>query len=333
MGIIHIPSTHSGDGNTVLGWHQSPTIQGHDQPEMQAGGALPSTRAIMETASADCAAEPGTGRVVIRRVDELKSHPDFAKHRCGPPIQSLSVLSSRGEVAFQEPITITQDGLIVKGYALWHLALQQKRDTVLCLERQMTQQEALLNLIWDHRRSNGLNDFVRVLLALELEPWFQRRAKSNQRVGGRLKGLSNLTEVDRIDVREEIASAAGVSTGNVTKVRQLQACAAPELIEAVRTGEVSIDRAWKWSKSSASSQRDSVRWYRAQRGVHITIRSLIAKHRSECDRASVGLRDILRGIAALRDDERLTPLAASIEQLIAEIERISALSEGETNGE
>jgi len=58
-----------------------------------------------------------------------------------------------------------------------------------------------------HRRSNGLNAFSRILLALELELDFKKKARSNQRSGGQAKGSSNLTEADRVDVRSEIAAA------------------------------------------------------------------------------------------------------------------------------
>ena len=78
-----------------------------------------------------------------------------------------------------------------------------------------------------HQRSDGLNAFCRILLALELEPWFKARARYNQQLGGQKKGSSNLAEADRLDVRSEIAAAAGVSTGNVSKVKQLASAAHP----------------------------------------------------------------------------------------------------------
>jgi hypothetical protein len=89
-----------------------------------------------------------------------------------------------------------------------------------------------------------MNDFVRILLALDLEPWFKEKARSNQQAGGRSKGSSKLTEAERLDVRSEIAAAAGVSVGNVSKVKQLIMTAQPELVQALRSREVSIRRAW-----------------------------------------------------------------------------------------
>jgi hypothetical protein len=63
-----------------------------------------------------------------------------------------------------------------------------------------------------------MNDFCRILLARELEPCLKAKALSNLRFGGRMKGSSNLTEDAKVDVRKEIAAAAGVSVGNVTKI-------------------------------------------------------------------------------------------------------------------
>ena len=79
------------------------------------------------------------------------------------------------------------------GYAVWQLAKFQRRATVPCIIRHMSEEEALLHLIEKNRGSKGINDFVRILLALELEPWFRTRAKSDQRISVKAKGSSQLT--------------------------------------------------------------------------------------------------------------------------------------------
>jgi hypothetical protein len=72
----------------------------------------------------------------------------------------------------------------VEGYALWQLAWLQKRPTIRRIVREMSREQALLHIIDRNRGSKGINDFVRILLALELEPWFKERAKLNQRISG-----------------------------------------------------------------------------------------------------------------------------------------------------
>jgi hypothetical protein len=145
---------------------------------------------------------------------------------------------------------ITQDRTILDGYGRLELARRRGRAALPCIAYELTESEALHWLLQKHRRSNGLNDFSRILLALELEPWFKEKARSNQRAGGQNKGSSKLTEAGRLDVRSEIAAAAGVSVGNVTKVKQLKVAATAEVLQALRSREISIHRAWGWSKAS-----------------------------------------------------------------------------------
>jgi hypothetical protein len=106
----------------------------------------------------------------------------------------------------------------------------------------------------------------------------QKKARANQRVGGQIKGSSNLTEADKLDIRSEIAALAGVSAGNVTKVKQLARTADPEILQALREGDIRIHRAWGWSKEPADQQRQLLRLYRSQRGIRKKIRTLVSRH-------------------------------------------------------
>jgi hypothetical protein len=162
----------------------------------------------------------------------------------------LSALAEQGELAFREPLAITRERIVIDGYARWELTRLKRRLLLPCVEYELTEEEAIRWLLQKHRRSNGMNDFCRILLARELEPCLKAKALSNQRYGRRIKGSSNSTEDATVDVRKEIAAAAGVSVGNVTKVKQLEGIGHPELSEALRCSEVSIHRAWKWSTES-----------------------------------------------------------------------------------
>ena len=117
--------------------------------------------------------------------------------------------------------------------------LDNKGATVPCIEYELTESEALQWLLQKNHRSNRLNDFCRILLATDLEPSFRERARSNQQAGGHNKGSSNLTEAGRLDVRSEIAAAAGVCVGNV-RVKQLLTTAHWEIRQALHTGEISM---------------------------------------------------------------------------------------------
>jgi hypothetical protein len=260
------------------------------------------------------------GAVIEHRVDALLAHPSFAKHTSGYSTQEISALSDRAESAYLNPLTITQDGYVVEGYAIWQLAKIQHRATVLCIIRNMSEEEALLHLIEKNRGSKGINDFVRILLALELEPWFRTRAKSNQRRGGREKGSSQLTEADRLDVRREISRAAGVSVGNVSKVKRLLVDAVPELQNALRLGEIRISRAEVWARNSPTCQRRRLADHRHRRGIHITINTLLKKHEARQPSICEGLRDMQRGLKKLRSEECLSPLWEPLSQVIRGID-------------
>ncbi len=181
-------------------------------------------------------------------------------------------------MAFREPIVITQGGMIVDGYARWELARRQSRQTILCLEYDLTDEEALRWLIQSHRPSRGLNAYCRILLALDLEPFLQEQARANQRAGGQSKNSSDLTEADRLDVRSEVAAVAGVSTGNVTKAKQLRKTAHPRVELEVRTGEISIHKTWQWSLLSLQQQSRHLEEYQSRKGTNQTSRRLIQKH-------------------------------------------------------
>jgi hypothetical protein len=159
--------------------------------------------------------------------------------------------------AHREPIRITRDGLVIDGYVRLELARQLGRTELLCLEYDLAEAESLKEMLNAHQALKGFNAFQRTVLALDLEPEFQEQARSHQQEGGRHKGSSKLTEAGRLDVRSRIAAVAGVSAGNVRKVKWLTMAAHQDLIAALKGGEISIHRAWLWTQSSQEKQRES----------------------------------------------------------------------------
>jgi hypothetical protein len=175
-------------------------------------------------------------RIAIRRVDELRAHPSYLRNGLAVSAAQLSALERLGDLAFQDPVPITRDGLIIDGYARVERARILGRTTILCIEYDRTEKEALRDLLRRHLGSNRLNAFCRILLARELEPWFKEKALANQHAGGENKGSSKLTEAERVDVTAKIAEAADVSVGNISKVKQLLRSAIPELLGALHLG-------------------------------------------------------------------------------------------------
>jgi hypothetical protein len=246
------------------------------------------------------------GQLATRRVDELRPHPSYSRHQLAPSTQQISALASVGASAFRDPIVITQDRIIIDGYARWELARTLDRKTVLCIECQLTEEEGLRMLLERHRRSNGLNDFCRILLASEIEACLKGKAESNQRDGGKNKGSSKLTEAEKVDVRKQVAEAADVSVGNVAKVRQLTSNAPPEILQALRSGEIRIHRAWCWSTMPAEKQHEQLRLRRIERAVKKTVRTLVSRQRTKISRShdnspsftGSALRELARHLSA-----------------------------------
>lgn len=262
-----------------------------------------------------------------RTVASLHAHPHLLKHAAGHSTAEISALVERGESAFETPLTITQDGIVVAGYALWQLARLQKRTTIRCIVRELSPEQALLQIIERSRGSRRINDYVRILLALELEPWFKERAKLNQRIGGRQKGSSQLAKVDRLDVRREIAIAASVSAGNVSKVKHILNSAVPELQDLLRLGKVSISRGSTWAKSSPTVQRSRLADDLGRRGIHKTISMLLSKHGPAHPKICDGLRDLQHGLKKLQHDDCLSSLLVSVARLLREVDLLLMAAE------
>jgi Putative transposase/Transposase zinc-binding domain len=174
----------------------------------------------------------------------------------------------------------------------------------------MTEEEALFWLIRKHQRSDGLNAFCRILLALELEPWFKARARCNQQLGGQKKGSSNLSEADRLDVRSEIA-AAGVSAGNVSKVKHLASAAHSHVLEALRAGQGSIHQATVWLRKPAK-QLDALGMHQNRRGITTAVNSLLRAHREVERGDQLDAPHIAAALARLSSEQSDTILVAEV---------------------
>ena len=206
--------------------------------------------------------------------------PSYLSHGLQPSGSKIAALRDRGEFAFREAIVITRDKTIIDGYARWQIAKDSDRESVLCLEHDLSETEALRWLIASHFPHVGLNAYNRIRLAFDLKPILRDRARTNQRLGGQ-KLLSNLTEAEKVDVRREIAKAAGVSVGNVTKIEQLTPAAAPEILEALRLGNIRIHKAWGRRKMSHTEQREQLRLHGLKAELKRVAKEAIAKHKTE----------------------------------------------------
>jgi len=102
----------------------------------------------------------------------------------------------------------------------------------------------------------NLQAFQRSVLALELEQVFRDKAKANQAIQYKGSSLSQKSdEVKPIKTGKELAKIANVSHDTIAKVKVLQAKASDEVKEQLRTGEVSINQAYKDIKKEEKVQQ------------------------------------------------------------------------------
>ena len=78
---------------------------------------------------------PASYRVEMRPTDSLKPHPSLLKQDLRPTNERLLALQKLGEAIFLQPLLITNEGLLVDGYARWLIARGQQRATMLCCAR------------------------------------------------------------------------------------------------------------------------------------------------------------------------------------------------------
>lgn len=217
-------------------------------------------------------------RLIERPIEEIRAHDSYAKHGLFVSASKLSQLIAAGDAVLTQPIIVTRTRTIIDGYGRWELAKRWSRRKILCLEYDLSDEEALRWLIGTHLPSKGMNGFCRSQLASDLEPVLRDAARNNQRIGGQMKGSSTLTEAQTIDSRSELAAIAGVSSGQFSKAKRVAQFAPATIREAVQSGEISVHKAWQSSHLSESAQLENLEESRGRKGTSQASCRLIRKH-------------------------------------------------------
>ena len=122
------------------------------------------------------------------------------------------------------------------------------------------------------------------------------------RAGGKYKGLANLPEAQHIDVRQEIASAAGVGARNVSKVKTILEHAHTRLITALLNGTLTINGAMPFCKLPKAEQLEHFIRRIEDREINKVIRRSIARPKQEKTTA-----DVATVLDALQQQEARNP--------------------------
>ncbi len=218
------------------------------------------------------------GRPVIRSLGQLRLHCALDELGWTAVIDEFNAANRLKEQSVPEPILITTNGTILAGFGRWRSALFDDLHEINCIEYPLTENEALQYIISHHQPQRGWNDFVRICLALTLEPYFQQKAFDNMRAGGKHTGSTNLSEADCIDVRQEIAKVAGTGTGNVSKVKAISQSSHPNIIVGLQNGLLRIHRAWQWCKLPKLQQQEEFARYEEERFRRKLVREISVEY-------------------------------------------------------
>ena len=256
--------------------------------------------------------------VVTRSVQELGPHPAY-QQLCGSvPELTLLEMAKRGEKLFMQPLIVTDRGIILDGYKRWVLAQQQNRDDLTCLEYHLDNPGDILEfLVHVQLNKPALHSpFFRIRLAMHLEPMLHEQARQNQQIGGQGKGSSNLT--NPLDVRSEIAKLAKVATGNVTKAKQVLRRGCCELVDSLGKQEISIHRAYGWSKEPHAKQMELLRKFRILKDINSHINQLLSEHsknRASAPASASEFARLLLNNAAISDEVTVEVIKAQGKRL------------------
>lgn len=141
-----------------------------------------------------------------------------------PPLsedENVELLKSIQRDGFTDPIIVwLGHNILVDGHnrhRIWTTTGMSEDDAPEIIEKQFTSRDAVKE--WMLRRQlarRNLTDAMRVMVALQLRPMLESKAKEKQKAGGVEKVPQQ--KVEPIEVRDEIAKSAGVSKETVRKV-------------------------------------------------------------------------------------------------------------------
>ena len=129
----------------------------------------------------------------------------------------------------------------------------------------------------------NLSAYDRSVLALKLKPMIAEKAKENERLGG--KG-SQKSVNHKTDTQKELAKVAGVSHDTIHKVEVIEEKATPAIKEDVKSGDLSINKAYQivTGTVSKSPKKAMDEFVQSRREAH-------EEYKRQKEGAVVGLRD------------------------------------------
>ncbi|OWW19608.1 hypothetical protein [Noviherbaspirillum denitrificans] len=110
-------------------------------------------------------------------------------------------------------------------------------------------EDVMLWMIDNHLARRSVSDFQRGMLALRKKAILSERVKAQKEAEPETtpetesKAPETPPERPPLATREEVAKVAGISSNTVSRIEKIQKTATPELVEAVRSGTISLNAA------------------------------------------------------------------------------------------
>jgi DNA-binding XRE family transcriptional regulator len=150
----------------------------------------------------------------------------------------------------QDPLKVWS-GILIDGHNRYEIATRHGLNFKTIDMQFNSRDDAIIWIIKNQFGRRNLSAYDRSILALKLKPVIAAKAKENQGERTDLTSVRNLTNVD---TKKEIAKAAGVSHDTIAKVEKIEQQASPEIKAALKSGDISINQAFKDVKRAEKAQ-------------------------------------------------------------------------------
>lgn len=144
---------------------------------------------------------------------------------------------------------LTWNGIIIDGHNRYEIATKWNLDYETESKHFKSEDDVKEWMILNQFGRRNLSNYQRSVLALELEGLFKEKAKENKvNAAKKMNGTFSVNSpetIEPVDTRKELSKVAGVGEQTMARVKVIQEKAPEEVKEKLKTGEVSINQAYK----------------------------------------------------------------------------------------
>jgi N6-adenosine-specific RNA methylase IME4 len=184
-------------------------------------------------------------------VYELKIDPEF--HELIPPLQVDELRGLEDSIVAEgcrDPIVVWDD-ILIDGHNRYDICQRLRLPFVTVARNFSGRDQAKLWIIRNQFARRNLTPYQRAELVLLAEPLLAASAKERQRAGGVEKVQQNSAEPQ---VRDQLADLSGLSHDTVHRARVIRDLADEETKGRLRSGELSINRAYQETRRSGRAK-------------------------------------------------------------------------------